>query len=80
MEPQQTKLRTFLGIIEHDLNTNLIEIGINVNQEYKDSIVLTFTSIILNSANIAIGIKLKSKNKRATPWWNKDCYKAIKKY
>ena len=59
--------KLFSELIDHDLNTNPIKIGTNVNQEHVDSIVLTFTNIILNSANIAIGTKFKPKKNQTHP-------------
>jgi len=45
-----------------------------------DTIVRKFTDIIIEAANLSIGLKTYKNIKKSVSWWNKECQDAIKNY
>jgi len=45
-----------------------------------DTIVRQFTDIIIEAANLSIGLKTYKNIKKSVPWWKKECQDAIKNH
>jgi hypothetical protein len=66
--------------IKFELNQNLLDLNSYGNQLEMDTIVKKFTDIIIEAANLSIGLKTYKNTKKSVPWWNKECQDAIKNY
>jgi len=64
--------------VDHHLQNHATELEIDQNKI--DSIVSSFTEIIINAAYISIKKFSRSKATRTAPWWNPACKKAINNY
>lgn len=66
--------------IEFELSQNPLDLHSYGNQLEIDTIVRKFTDIIIEAANLSIGLKTYKDTKKSVPWWNKECQDAIKNY